>query len=178
MYWPTEVLWSSMPSLTANSEKSWFCGSGYLTGLQDVDLLLVHSVSVLFQKAFTLIFHLSRKQPTLSYLKTMQRYHGKGMHCNIASLLHCDPSFIFTLTGQSLISTITDKCGKQRFTVSLQKLKLTFCIHPSIFYLPPFRVAGAYPSGHRTRGRKHPGQVASPSQGTDHSLTHSYLKAI
>lgn len=48
-----------------------FCGSGsYLTGLQDVDLLLVDSVSVLFQKAFTLIFHLLRQQPThhLTYL--------------------------------------------------------------------------------------------------------------
>lgn len=38
-------------------------GSGsYLAGLQDVDLLLVDCVSVLFQEAITLILHLQRGQ--------------------------------------------------------------------------------------------------------------------
>lgn len=38
-------------------------GSGsYLAGLQDVDLLLVDGVSVLFQEAVTLILHLQRGQ--------------------------------------------------------------------------------------------------------------------
>jgi len=60
------------------------------------------------------------------------------------------------------------------------------CIHPSIHFLYPLIQlsgrggAGAYPSRHWARGRVHPGQVSSPSQGhtetNDHTHTHTHLE--
>ena len=55
--------------------------------------------------------------------------------------------------------------------------KQTVFNHPSIFYtgLIQFGVAGAYPSCHWARGRVHPGQVSSPSQGhTETNNTHNH----
>ena len=49
--------------------------------------------------------------------------------------------------------------------------------HPSIFYTRLIcRGAKAYPSGHRARGRVHPGQVASSSQG--HTEIHNHTRSL
>ena len=75
-------------------------------------------------------------------------------------------------------------------TENMHEYKPIENIHPSIFYTRLIRQsgrrgAGAYPSGHRARGRVHPGQVASPSQGhtetnetQPHTRTHSFLGTI
>ena len=67
----------------------------------------------------------------------------------------------------------------------------TRSIHPSVHFLHPFNPiqghgwVGAYPSCHQARGRVHPGQVTSPSQGhietnrtNNHAYSHSLLKTI
>ena len=91
-------------------------------------------------------------------------------------------------SGQLLQSRVKTKHGEVAFSCyaanKWNKLFLVFNnfnFHPSIFYTRLSRGgAGAYPSGHRARGRVHLGQVASPSQGhtNNNARSHSLLRTI
>lgn len=66
-----------------------FCGScSYLTGLQDIDLLLIHGVSVLFQEAFTLIFHLLTQQSNDYFIHLISYLEQTSVASNSPTLLH------------------------------------------------------------------------------------------
>ena len=71
----------------------------------------------------------------------------------------------------------------------MEKTIKKYAVKTSIHFLYPLNPsvgsrggAGAYPSGHGARGRVHPEQVASPSQGhtetNNHTRSHSLLRTI
>ena len=86
-----------------------------------------------------------------------------------------------TLNGHSVSTTYqadSSPTFKRQYIsyTSVNFSQTVLSIHSSIFYTHLIRRsghggAGAYPSGHRARGRVQPGQVASPSQG--HTITHT-----
>ncbi len=88
-------------------------------------------------------------------------------HCKYQNIFKMSWKFVFVM-------------GKHIKFITMRTMYLSFFIHPSIFnrlfLLQGRGEPGAYPRKHRAQGGVHPGQGASPSQGTiTYTLTHTFI---